>query len=296
MDKLPSGETWWKLESRLIQCELEYQGKLEHQGKPECELEHQGKLECQGKPECELECQGKPECELEYQGKLECQLEYQGKPECELEHQGKLECQLEYQGKPECQGKPEHLSEYLREHLDVVKLQHINAEERAERKFVLHGTECGLGVGGTQKIIIDQRNGEGEQRIDDRIENGKNEKSGTSKQIAINGESNNNERDKKLELLITFILSKIDDLMSLYTETMKKHAEEIFIQEMKIFITDKCISKIFTLGKVRTIMNWLNGNKITKTSLYVIVQFVNWFLDINLVELKYVKNDLYIIQ
>ena len=252
MDKLPSGETWWKLESRLIQCELEHQGKLE----------------------------------------------YQGKPECELEHQGKLECQLEYQGKLECQGKPEHLSEYLREHLDVVKLQHINAEERAERKFVLHGTECGLGVGvgGTQKIIIDQRNGEGEQRIDDRIENGKNEKSGTSKQIAINGGSNNNERDKKLELLITFILSKIDDLMSLYTETMKKHAEEIFIQEMKIFITDKCISKIFTLGKVRTIMNWLNGNKITKTSLYVIVQFVNWFLDINLVELKYVKNDLYIIQ
>jgi len=220
MDKLPSGETWWKLESRLIQCEREHQGELKHQG----------------------------------------------------------------------------------QHLNVVKLQHINAEERAERaeraerKFVLHGTECGLGVGGTQKIIIDQRNGEGQQRIDDRIENGKNEKSGTSKEIAINGGSNNNERDKKLELLITFILSKIDDLMSLYTETMKKHAEEIFIQEMKIFITDKCISKIFTLGKVRTIMNWLNGNKITKTSLYVIVQFVNWFLDINLVELKYVKNDLYIIQ
>jgi hypothetical protein len=47
-------------------------------------------------------------------------------------------------------------------------------------------------------------------------------------------------------------------------------------------------------------MNWLNGNKVTKTTLYVIIQFVNWILSDNLIneetmELKYIKDELYIL-
>lgn len=159
-----------------------------------------------------------------------------------------------------------------------------------------------------EPAIIVENNDNNKSNVEERIDTKPTEMSGNNGGNQSDGKCivkrsiksrarDNISNDKKL---FNIILCKIDDLMELYTDTMKKHAEQLFIQEVKLFITEKCINRMFTLGKIRTIMNWLNGNKIPKTSLYVIAQFINWLLsdtviDETFVELKYQKDELFVV-
>ena len=159
-----------------------------------------------------------------------------------------------------------------------------------------------------EPAIVVENNDNNKSNVEERIDTKPTEMSGNNGGNQSDGKCivkrsiksrarDNISNDKKL---FNIILCKIDDLMELYTDTMKKHAEQLFIQEVKLFITEKCINRMFTLGKIRTIMNWLNGNKIPKTSLYVIVQFINWLLsdtviDETFVELKYQKDELFVV-
>ena len=98
------------------------------------------------------------------------------------------------------------------------------------------------------------------------------------------------------------IISSIDDLFPLYTENMQRDAKTILRTELKEFINHASFQKLFIGPKLRTLLSWLNGNKIEKSSMYIIIQFANWFtstelIDENKSELKHMDkyNELYIV-
>lgn len=122
-------------------------------------------------------------------------------------------------------------------------------------------------------------------------------------------EKNINEKKKvvkkviKKDNLFEFIILSIDELSSLYTENMKRDAKSMLKEELKTFINDASFKKLFISSKLRILMSWLNENRIDIKNLYVIKQFVNWFLSKEVLnddenELKYIDNinELYIVK
>jgi hypothetical protein len=126
------------------------------------------------------------------------------------------------------------------------------------------------------------------------------------KEVMPTSEVNVNRKQNKViekDKLYNTIILGIDDLASLYTDNMKRDAEMLFREELKIFINEvACLKRLFISSKLRVIMNWLNGNKINNTSLYIIKQFINWFLSTDIIddehELKYIDKttDIYVVK
>lgn len=121
-------------------------------------------------------------------------------------------------------------------------------------------------------------------------------------QIPITTISKKEKKKFNKKSLFDAIVENIDDLYPLYTENMQRDAKIILKNELKKFINEASFQKLFIGPKLRTLLSWLNGNKIEKQSLYLITQFVNWFTSIEIInedknELRYIdkSNELYIV-
>lgn len=80
-------------------------------------------------------------------------------------------------------------------------------------------------------------------------------------------------------LVWEYILSKIDDTYSIYSESMRKTAQIMLIEKLKNILTSEDGMIYFGPRKTRSIVAWLCGNKIAENSEVIIAKFISWILD-----------------
>jgi hypothetical protein len=80
-----------------------------------------------------------------------------------------------------------------------------------------------------------------------------------------------------------FMLPLIDPMYDIYTDNMKRDAEEHLKLKLREIITDVDGHTFFGPRKARSLIAWLSGNDIAENSEIIIAGFLSWLLDLKII-------------
>ena len=97
---------------------------------------------------------------------------------------------------------------------------------------------------------------------------------------------NSQQTCKKDMDLFNFIMLRIDDLSSIYTDNMVRDAIQTLKDRLVLLLTDGPVPDKFGPKKSRTLLSWVTNNKrgtpASDESAATVAEFASWFLDISI--------------